>query len=219
MNIFKKGFALLLCGASVLLSSCSSKYENSSVTFNVKEEGFVLAEFDLEQTKDVDFNISFGIAIGDSKSSWEQIRDKYGISYFVLHVYSRAIFRGVDNIAEHPEIFNSYAYISEEYVVYVGKDTDLKIEEKIYKEDFNKAKEYKTFYCNKSISLDAHKFEMKGDITSLEFCSIVLDSEYNEIETFGSYSKRKYKALKCEFTYSDMKVSFIKEKCIPCIYN
>ena len=218
MKSFKKGPAILLCSIPLFLSGCSPKYEKSSVTFNVKEEGFVLSEFDLEQTKDVDFNISFGIAIGDSKSSWEQIRDQYGISYFVLHVYSKALFGGVDNIAEHPEIFNSYTHISEEYVVYVGEGSDLKIKEKIYKEDFNKTKEYKTFYCNKSISLDARQFEMKGDITSLEFCSIVLDSEHNEIETFGSYSKRKYNALKCEFTYSDMKVSFIKEKCNPYQY-
>ena len=218
MKLFKKGALLLLCGASALLSGCS-KTTVSSVFASVNEKGFVIAKFDLEQKDIVKFDVSFGAVFDHKNITWEQARDKHGICYFVLHVFSSASVSYGTSWDETMRILGSNVHIKEEYVVDVSEFSESQVEEKIEKDEYiNGGRPYKYFYVNETVSLDAKRFDLKGDTTSLIFTANALDSERKEIEQFGQHSKGNERGISCTYTYSNNKVTFDEKECMSYSY-
>lgn len=212
MKQIKRGAIVLLCSASALLSGCSSK-KVSSAGISVKNDGFVIADFDLVQKEKVHFDVSFGIAVEYEKTTWEEIIDKYNIYYFTLHIFSEQSFN------TYSEAKKANKYISEVVTIDVSKYSDVKVKEKSYKEKYtNNGKPYKAFYVETKVDLDATKFDLDGTKTCLAFTSNALDSKRNEIETFGSHTKGNESGISLEYTYSDNTVTFVEEKCTSITY-
>lgn len=219
MKLFKKGFAILLCGASALLSGCSSKKTINSVGFGVKEqEGFVSAKFDLVQKDKVEFEVSFGIAVEDTNYAWSDIRTDHAISYFCLHVFSGA---SVDHgtLSEAKKRLASNVNISETVTIDVGESSDNSVNDKKYREKVGKSDiSYRVFYITETISIEAERFNLEGDQTYISMTANALDDEHNEIEEFGSHTKNRERGIQCPYTYNENTVTFDGEKCTSILF-
>lgn len=219
MKLLKKGFAILLCGASALLSGCSLKKTVKSIGFGVKEgEGFVSAKFDLVQKDKVEFEVSFGIAVEDTNYAWSDIRADHAITYFCLHVFSEI---DIDHgsLAEAKERTASNVDISETVTIDVGESSGNSVNYRKYREKVGKSDiSYRVFYIIETIVIEAERFNLEGDKTCISMTANALDDEHNEIEEFGSHSKNRERGIRCPYTYNDNTVTIDGEKCTSILF-
>ena len=219
MKLFKKGFAILLCGASALLSGCSLKKTIKSIGLGVNEqEGFVSAKFDLVQKDKVEFEVSFGIAVEDTNYSWSDIRADHAITYFCLHVFSEVhIDHG--SLAEAKARTASNVDISETVTIDVGESSDNSVNYKKYREKVGKSDiSYRVFYIINTTVIEAERFNLEGDQTYISMTANALDDEHNEIEEFGSHSKNRERGIRCPYTYNDNTVTIDGENCTSILF-
>lgn len=215
MKLIKKGAIVLLCGASALLSGCSSKKTVSSINAGVNEKSFVMVEFDLVQTNNVKFDVSFGIVYDHKNITWEQARDTYGIYYFILHMYNENWGKSESTSEDATEV----VYLAEDFIVDVSQYSSSQVVEKVFDDDeLNYGRPFKAFYVEQTIELEAKRFELKGR-PMLFFTVGALDSEHNEILVFGSHAKdAEFECgIICEYGFKGSTVTFNDKYC--CAYE
>ena len=211
MKLFKKGFAFLLCGASALLSSCSSKEKVCTIVGLYTIDAFVSIEYDLVQKDIVKFDVSFGVAVTDTETTWEEIVDRYDINYFKLHVYS-STYVNHGSYQEAMEILNTNVEISERITLDVSKNSETKVKEKLFKnKNINDGNRLKMFYVDQNVSIEAERFAFNGDGANFYLDSGVLDTKKNLIQIEEiEHTREVTDGIQMDYTYDDGTVTFEK---------
>ncbi|MBO7614253.1 MAG: hypothetical protein J6T15_00920 [Bacilli bacterium] len=205
MKLYKKCLSLLLCCASTVLSGCSDN--RKCVYTNIGSQNivaFAQIEFDLIQKSNVVLDVSFGVAVKDTKTTWADVVYEYNISYFKLNVFNEPY--AYYSYSKKSNDTSDSASISEKLVADVRTSSSTKVEEKKFQNEYiNDGKNLKMFFVKQTISLKAEQFKHVGDSSYIYFDVGAFTTEEDLAER---YQRKLLDGMKFEYKYSDGTVEF-----------
>lgn len=204
MKLYKKGLSLLLCCASTVLSGCSD--DRKCVYTHMGSQNiaaFAQIEFDLVQKSNVVLDVSFGVAVRDTKTTWADVVYEYNISYFKLNVFNEPY--AYLSSKESYDASDS-PNVSEKLVADVRSSSSTKVEEKKFQNKYiNDGKNLKMFFVKQTISLKAEQFKHRGDSSDIYFDVGAFTTEEDLAER---YQRKLLDGMKFKYKYSDGTVEF-----------
>lgn len=204
MKLYKKGLSLLLCCASTVLSGCSN--DRKCVYTNIGSQNivaFAQIEFDLVQKSNVILDVSFGVAVRDTKTTWADVVYEYNISYFKLNVFNEPY---AYLSSEKSYDASDSPSVSEKLVADVRSSSSTKVEEKKFQNEYiNDGKNLKMFFVKQTISLKAEQFKHGGDSSYIYFDVGAFTTEEDLAER---YQRKLLDGMKFKYKYSDGTVEF-----------
>ena len=201
MKLYKKGFFLLLCGVSTLITGCGYSSKISSLPGTSEYRCYLSSRFEMKQKHIVEFDLEYGFASDFAYEDWRNRVAQFDIDYFGLYLTISGVSGGITTFEDK---MIAKASVSD-------KSLNWTIENRL-ESACNDGKAISVGYVEENLTLLAESFDVQTKEGQFTLYVSSLDAYGNKVSTERYYNivATSY-GITGNFTYDENEVTFIRK--------